>query len=82
MTLKEHREHVLKLSQLNLAKKCGCAQNNISLIENGKNLPKPWNLAPYLKAYKLSEEVFIAMVLETKSVAIALKNQKEQKTQI
>jgi predicted transcriptional regulator len=66
-TLKEYREQVLAMPQVDVARRAGVSQARISAIERGR-IPRRWNWKPFVSAYDITEQEFERMVLNAAKV--------------
>ena len=61
-TLKEYREQVLRMPQMEVARRAKCTQAWISLLERTGHQPRLWNLEKLLKAYELEDEQLVRLL--------------------
>lgn len=64
MTLRAHRENILRLPQADVAKRADCKQAWISHVECG-HMPRPWNRQKLAEAYGVNLDQFETMLEES-----------------
>lgn len=76
-TFRQHREWILMMSQVDLARLAKVSQGRISVIENQGKLPKRRNWGPYLKAMKLTPKEFERLARGSRQLYESLKPMRE-----